>query len=190
MDQDVYTQYFLGQDQLGDGLSDIGSVYKRRKYPQSGRGIGSIFSGIMKSLKPILKSTAKVVGKQSFKTGKAVLKNLGKQTLKENLRNHGKLMLAALAQKGSDQIEKFNSMKNIDDINQMEVSELKHQLGNGTSLSFGFGNKKGFKRKSKLNSSQFTKRSKRVNKKVVKKIKKKASKKSKSKKQKHRDIFS
>lgn len=157
MDQDVYTDYYL--DQIGNGLNGIGSVYKRRTY-QNGRGIGSLFSGIMKSLKPIFSSTVKAVGKQSLKTGRAIFKSRGKQTFKEALKENGKRMLSALAEKGAEQIEKFNSMNNIGDMNTMETQE-----GNGIDMNFGPVHKKGFKRMSTLKSRQSSKRSKRVKKK-------------------------
>lgn len=169
MDQDVYTRYYL--EQMGNGLSGIGTLYRRRRYYQSGRGIGSLFSGIMKSLRPIFKSTVKAVGKQSLKTGKNIFKSIGKQSFKDSLKENGQRMLSALAEKGVEQIEKINSMNNVKDLNQMEGQE-----GSGTSLSFTFKNKKkGFKRKAKSSSAQYSKGAKRVR---------------KTKKQGNKDIFS
>lgn len=175
MDHKVYTQYYL--DQSGHGLSGIGRIYRKPRYYQNGRGIGSLFAGIMKSLKPMLKSTAKAVGKQSLKAGRNIAKSMGKTSFKDSLKENGKRMLSALAEKGAEQIEKFNSMNNIGDLNALENMETYEngQAGNGKSLSFTFRRKKkGFKRNAPTKLAQSSKTSKRVRK----------------AKEKHSDIFS
>lgn len=162
MNQRDYIEYYL--DQLGNGMSGIGSVYRRPRY-QSGRGIGSLFSGIVRSLKPLMKSTAKAIGKQTLKTGKRMVRSIGKQSFKDSFKENGKRMLQALADKSVEQIEKFNNMS---DPSKMDFNEVEEgQEGSGTSLSFGFSRrKKGFKRRAKLSTDQSIKRAKRDRKKA------------------------
>lgn len=61
--QDPYLNYY--KHQLGSGVS---VVYKGVPY-QRGHGIGSFLGGLFRTISPLLKSGAKTVGQEAFKTG-------------------------------------------------------------------------------------------------------------------------
>lgn len=61
--QDPYLAYY--KLQLGSG---VGVVYKGAPY-QRGHGIGSFLGGLFRTITPLLKSGAKVVGSEALKTG-------------------------------------------------------------------------------------------------------------------------
>lgn len=167
MDGADYTHYYL--EQSGNGLSDIGRIYRRKRFYQNGRGIGSLFGGIMKSLRPIFKSSVKALGKQSYRVGKDMMKNFGKRPFKDLIKENGKLMLNNLAEQSVDQIQQFNNFKKMsNNINGFDASEMEGQYGNGTSLSFPFKSKRNaFKRKTTSKPAQSKKRVKRVKRKDI-----------------------
>lgn len=70
----AYTTYYLNQS--GGGL--IGNIYKSPYLGiQRGRGLGSIFGGLLRFLKPIFKSGLSAVKDQAIKTGINVLQDIG-----------------------------------------------------------------------------------------------------------------
>lgn len=75
-----YTQYYLSQ--LGKGLNDIGPIYKSPIIYQRGRGgVGSLFSGIIKYLRPLFWPGLNAIKNQAMKSGTALLADVGKNHL-------------------------------------------------------------------------------------------------------------
>ena len=60
---DRYTLYYINQS----GGGEIGRVYMASFRVQTGNGIGSFFRGLFISIKPLLYSWAKAVGKEALK---------------------------------------------------------------------------------------------------------------------------
>lgn len=83
-----YTSYYLNQS--GGGL--IGHIYKSPNTRiQRGRGLGSIFGGLMRFLRPLLKSGINAVKDQAIKSGIGVLQDIAanKKPLKGILLQRG-----------------------------------------------------------------------------------------------------
>src|SRR5215468_6659971 len=57
----------------GGGYSSIGPVYATAPFVQRGHGIGSFLSGVFRFVRPILWSGAKVVGRETLRTGGKIL---------------------------------------------------------------------------------------------------------------------
>lgn len=149
MDQ-VYTTYYSGQ--LGGGLSHIGPLYATPRVLQHGRGVGSFFASLFRTLKPLLFSGVNAIKNQAVDTSKAILNDFGHKPLRNILEEQGKHALNNLSEKA---IKKLSS---------------KFQRGSG---------KRRIKPKNKKRSSQSRKRSKvknikkkpKKNKKNIKSIK-------------------
>ncbi|KAG8234980.1 hypothetical protein J437_LFUL013860 [Ladona fulva] len=79
---DPYLRYYL--DQTGSG---IGSVYRGVNF-QKGSGIGSFLGGLFRSVLPLFKSGARVIGKEALMMGSNVLGDIvsGKEPVKTILR--------------------------------------------------------------------------------------------------------
>lgn len=100
----VYTKYYLLQ--AGGGMSDIGHLYVQPHILQSGSGIGSIFSGLFKFLRPMISTGLNEIKNQSFKTGAAILRDASTKPIKEVLKEQGKLAVQDLAKKGLEKLSK------------------------------------------------------------------------------------
>lgn len=124
---EVYLKYY--QNQAGNGLEDIGNLYHiSPRFHQRGRGgIGSLFSGIYRYIKPLINSGLKALKKQTIKTSVNILKDLGEKPMRDILIDEGKAAVDELAQKGIRKLQKL-------------------QDGEGTSHSFTFKNMKNIKR--------------------------------------------
>ena len=65
---DRYNRYCVNQSGGGGGGGgEIGPVYRASFRVQTGNGIGSFFRGLFLSIKPLLYSWAKAVGKEALK---------------------------------------------------------------------------------------------------------------------------
>jgi len=53
--------------QAGRGREDIGPIYSTAPFVQRGHGLGSVLSGLFRTLRKILYSGAKSMGKETFK---------------------------------------------------------------------------------------------------------------------------
>lgn len=94
-----YDQFFDSTKQFGYGpVADFGNVYKRGGiYYQSGRGsFGTVFSGILRLIKPFLIKTGRALGEEALRSSGQILGNLNKKPLKELLREQRDLSLKNL----------------------------------------------------------------------------------------------
>jgi hypothetical protein len=65
--------------QAGRGREDIGPIYSIPPFVQRGHGIGSVLTGLFRTLRPILWSGAKTMGKETLKAlGREALRTGGK----------------------------------------------------------------------------------------------------------------
>lgn len=77
-----YQQYYV--QQAGSG---IGAIYRGAPY-QRGHGIGSFLGGIFRSILPLFKTGARVVGEEALRSGSNFLNDLAdKRTVKEAFHN-------------------------------------------------------------------------------------------------------
>lgn len=169
-----YIQYY--QRQNGGGISDVGELYHSPIFLQRGRGIGNVFKGLMKHLRPLLKSGVNALKEQSVKSANAIVQDLGNKPLKDILKEQGKLAATNLVNRS---INRLNREK---------------QEGSGFMTPFRMG---AIKRKhtdtlthlnTKQGSSKVKKR-KTTKKKTIKKSKKKTKKRNPSKKSKQKRIL-
>ena len=80
-DRKVYEDYYLNQ--CGHGMPVF---YGARM--QRGHGLGSIFSGLFRSIFPMLKRVAPVIGKEALQTGIDIVSDVAVgQTLKESVKS-------------------------------------------------------------------------------------------------------
>ena len=107
----LWQQYYAAQaSQYGHGLGGFkGLAYQRggeiagyRGSPyQQGNGLGSLFSGLLRSILPAAKSIGKTVGKQALRTGVQVASDtMAGRDFAESLEEHGKTGAKQLLQKG------------------------------------------------------------------------------------------
>jgi hypothetical protein len=68
-------QYYLKQGGRGGG-GDIGPIYHITPFVQRGHGIGSFLSGVWRSIRPLLWSSAKSIGKETLRTGGKILTDI------------------------------------------------------------------------------------------------------------------
>jgi hypothetical protein len=68
-------QYYLRQGGRGGG-GDIGPIYHIPPFVQRGHGIGSFLSGLWRSIRPLLWSGAKNIGKETLRTGGKILTDI------------------------------------------------------------------------------------------------------------------
>lgn len=98
-----YTQYYLSQ--VGRGLGDVGPLYKTPIILQHGRGgIGNLFKGLFRYLRPSLFAGAKAVLKQTRDVGQNVLKDYGTKPISSLIKEHGHKAVQELAKKGVDKL--------------------------------------------------------------------------------------
>jgi hypothetical protein len=73
-------QYYLRQAGRGErGDNGIGSIYGVPHFVQRGYGTGNLLSGLFRTVRPILWSGAKSVGRQTFRAlGREALRTGGK----------------------------------------------------------------------------------------------------------------
>lgn len=100
-----YTRYYSRQ--YGGSLSDIGPIYKSPVFYQKGSGVGSFFTGLFKYLKPAISSGFDALKHQSVRTGKAIINDVGSKPLKEILKEHGKIAVQELAEKGINKLKRM-----------------------------------------------------------------------------------
>lgn len=112
-----YTRYYLVQS--GGNLADIGEVYRSPLIYQRGKGIGSLFSGLLRYLQPVFTSGAKALKQQALKTGKAILQEVGSKPITNILKEQGKAAAQELAQKCIDKL--FDSMGGADANSRMLI---------------------------------------------------------------------
>lgn len=95
-----YLHYY--SHQAGTG---IGAIYKGAPY-QRGHGIGSFLGGLFRSVLPLLKNGAKVVGKEALNAGVGLLSDmLNVQPIDESIRSRFKTATSNLKQKADKKID-------------------------------------------------------------------------------------
>lgn len=123
--------------QIGRGLADIGPLHISNLKTQRGRGIGSLFAGLWKYLRPLAVSGLKTLAKQSIKSGGNVLKEMadgntnikkifkkGVQAL-ENLTTKGINKLKENVQAGDGSISRTGPIKRRILLNELPVAKSK-----------------------------------------------------------------
>ena len=77
---DRYTRHYVNQSVGGD---EIGSVYKDTFRVQKYNGIGSLFRGLFRFVKPRLYSVRKAVGKEALKRGSHIITDILNKELEQ-----------------------------------------------------------------------------------------------------------
>lgn len=105
MSQFYYDDNYL---QLGGGNGGIGQIYAGAPF-QRGGGIGSFLGGVFRYVLPLMKRSARAVGKEMLRTGLNIASDVGelkkpcKQAFKERMRQSG----SNLQQKAKDNLDRF-----------------------------------------------------------------------------------
>lgn len=100
--EQVYTSYY--SNQIGSGLSHIGSLYVSPRVVQHGRGLGSFFASFFRNLKPLFLSGLNAIKDQAMDTGKSILNDFGRKPLRNILAEQGKKALSNLTEKAVNKI--------------------------------------------------------------------------------------
>lgn len=161
----VYVKYY--SNQIGGRGANFGNLYRVSTKVQKGRGIGSIFSGLFRFLKPHLLSGLNAVKDEALRVGGEIMQNIGQKPIKELLREKG--------------------VEGLHNLTAKAVDKMKKTMAGGGSLRCLGKRIKGGTKSKKKHSKLSTKR-KRVARKPVAK-KRKSSSKSKHHRQKRRRIL-
>lgn len=95
-----YLHYY--SHQAGSG---VGAIYKGAPY-QRGHGIGSFLGGLFRSVLPLLKNGAKVVGKEALSAGVGLLSDMiNVQPMDESVRSRFKTATSNLKRKADEKID-------------------------------------------------------------------------------------
>jgi hypothetical protein len=168
MTTDLYRYY---NTQSGDGLEDIGSVYKGRKfYLQSGRGFSSFFSSLWRYLQPLVHSGIDTLKTEALKTGSNILSDVVNQ------------------QKPLDQVLKMRGAEALQNLSDQTIQKLKRKLQTGQGYKKRTKRSKSIRRKTSVTKSHSSRRKKKKGKNIKKK--KKASRSRKQNLKRTLDIFS
>lgn len=130
-----YVKYYTVQS--GQGLADIGAIYKSVPILQQGRGIGSIFTGLTRFLKPFFINGIDALKDQAKTTGLNILKDIGNKSLQDILKEQTIATAQGLADKAVNKVKR------------------KMQDGSGKSIK-----RKKLAKRSHLSKERKTKRSK------------------------------
>lgn len=135
-----YVKYYTIQS--GGGITDIGAIYKTPLVIQRGRGIGDVFSGLGRYLRPMFISGLSALKDQALTTGKGILNDIWNQKpLTDILKDQTIDAMQGLADKA--------------------VNKVKRKMQGGS------GRRKSIKRRTKTVSSQLRKRRKTCNNKDI-----------------------
>ena len=95
-----YKEYFLHQA-TQSGFGFVGDPYQR------GAGLGSLFRGLLRSVKPLAKSALKSVGKSAVNTGLSVVQDMleGKD-VGESVKTHSMAEAKKLTKKARKRLQK------------------------------------------------------------------------------------
>jgi len=69
-------QYYIRQAGGGGGGHGIGPIYSIPPFVQRGHGIGSFLRGLWRTVRPVLWSGAKILGREAMRTGKNIMSEI------------------------------------------------------------------------------------------------------------------
>lgn len=119
-----YMHYY--QKQIGGGINDIGELYQAPLFLQRGRGIGSFFSGLIKNLKPLFKSSVNALKEQGVKSANAIVRDLGNKPLKQILKEHGKTAATDLMNRSINRLNRGKQQGSGKAIKRKHTGTLNH----------------------------------------------------------------
>lgn len=99
-----YLNYYKAQ--VGGGVADFGPIFHARS--QRGRGLGSIFSGLLRYLKPVFFSGLNAIKNEAIRTGSDILQNLGTAPLSKLIRDKGLEGVQNLTDKAMNKIKQMS----------------------------------------------------------------------------------
>lgn len=102
-----YEGYFLNA-QKGGRISDIGDVYRSSRYLQRGRGIGDVFSGMIKWITPYLLKGTKALGQEALRSGSEILSNMGTKPLGELVQDQRDRSIKNLSEKAGNTLKRMS----------------------------------------------------------------------------------
>lgn len=100
----TYVKYY--SNQIGGRGANFGNLYRVSSKVQKGRGIGSIFSGLFRFLKPHLLSGLNAVKDEALRVGGEIMQNIGQKPIKELLKEKGVEGLHNLTAKAVDKMKR------------------------------------------------------------------------------------
>ena len=95
---DPLLRSYLHQADSGGKNNRIGPVYPTRHFLQRGHGIGSFFTGLWHSVRSVFWSGAKVLGRETLRTGGNILTDIARSSLDEKPRQIVSRRVAVSAQ--------------------------------------------------------------------------------------------
>lgn len=108
----IMSQYdqFFSQVQIGRGISDIGPIYKSRAVFQRGRGLSSVFQGLLRILRPYIASGTKALKKEGFRAASEILGKVGQgQPIRNILKEQGNKSLMNLSEKAGNKLDEIRN---------------------------------------------------------------------------------
>lgn len=107
-----YSQYFIHQAQTGSGMGYYSGLHSQR-----GHGLGSFLGGLFRSVLPLLKTGARVLGNEALKAGAGFLGDMATHadpmdSFKQRAAELGGNFVNRMAQ-GGNGIKRLSSMRSV-----------------------------------------------------------------------------
>lgn len=107
-----YSQYFIHQAQNGSGMGYYSGMHSQR-----GHGLGSFLGGLFRSVLPLLKSGARVLGNEALRAGSGFLGDMAAHvapmdSFKQRTAELGQNFVNRMAQ-GGNGIKRLSSMRSV-----------------------------------------------------------------------------
>lgn len=100
-----YLKYYNNQIGGGGGEVDFGSLFRVTPRIQRGRGIGNLFSGLFRYLKPFIYSGLNAVKGEAIRQGGNIIQNIGTKPFSELLKESGVEGLHNLSEKAVNKLK-------------------------------------------------------------------------------------
>jgi hypothetical protein len=103
-----YESFFTRElNQKGGASSDLGHVFTSPIRFQRGKGLGDVFSKVIKFVAPYLLEFGKSLGSEFTTSASEIASNIGKKPIGELLSDEKNRALKSLAMKGSERMREF-----------------------------------------------------------------------------------
>lgn len=103
-----YSRVFLDQTGGGGTPGNFGNIYRREYKIQRGRGLGEVFTQLLRLIGPSILSGSKTIGKEILRSGGELIERFGEKPVKELLKEQGRKSIQVLGDKAENKLKRLN----------------------------------------------------------------------------------